>query len=73
MRISPAPDIVTRVFMLFRGVPTGDLGFWEQAATRATTADGGAAFWTRVVGIDPVRASDRDSFRVLEWGGLEIK
>jgi len=73
MRISPSPDVVTRIFMLFRGVPTGDLGFWEQAATRATAADGGAAFWTRVVGIDPVRASDRDSFRVLEWGGLEIK
>jgi hypothetical protein len=40
MRVSPAPDVVTRVFMLFRGVEPGDLGLWTQAAARATTEDG---------------------------------
>jgi hypothetical protein len=69
MRVSPAPDVVTRIFMLFRGVAPGDLDFWEQAAARATAEDGGAAFWKRIVGIDLARASDRSSFRVLEWVG----
>jgi len=73
MRVSPAPDVVTRVFMLFRGVASGDLDFWSQAATRATAEDG-ATFWTNVVGgIDSTRASDRSLFRVLEWGGMEVK
>jgi len=29
MRVSPAPDVVTRIFMLFRGVDPGDLDHWE--------------------------------------------
>ena len=72
MRVSPAPDVVTRVFMLFRGVAAEDLGLWEQAAARAT-ADNGATFWAQVVGVDLERASDRGLFRVLEWGGMEVK
>jgi ubiquitin C len=71
MRVSPAPDVVTRVFMLFRGVSADDLGLWRQAATRAE--DGGATFWTRIVGVDAARASDPGLFRVLEWGGMEVK
>ncbi|KAH9960153.1 hypothetical protein BC827DRAFT_1209480 [Russula dissimulans] len=73
MRVSPTPDVVTRVFMLFRGVAPGDLGLWEQAAARATAEDpDGATFWTQVVGVDAARASDRGLFRVLEWGGMEV-
>jgi len=72
MRVSPAPDVVTRVFMLFRGVAADDLGFWEQAAARATAEDG-VTSWANVVGVDLVRASDRGLFRVLEWGGMEVK
>jgi len=72
MHVSPAPDVVTRVFMLFRGVAADDLRHWEQAATRATAEDG-ATFWVNVVGVDLVRASDRGLFRVLEWGGMEVK
>jgi len=72
MRVSPAPDVVTRVFMLFHGVAPGDLDLWSQATARATAEDG-ATFWTNVVGIDPARASDRSLFRVLEWGGMEVK
>jgi hypothetical protein len=73
MRISPAPDVITRVFMLFCGVSPGDLGLWEQAAARATADDGHPTFWTRVVGVDSARASDHSLFRVLEWGGMEVK
>jgi len=73
MRISPTPDVVTRVFMLFRGVALGDLGLWEQAAARAAVAaEDGATFWAQVVGVDAGRASDRGLFHVLEWGGMEV-
>jgi hypothetical protein len=71
MRVSPVPDVVTRVFMLFRGVRSDDVGLWAPAAARATAEDG-ATFWTKVVGVDAVRASDRTLFRVLEWGGMEV-
>ncbi len=71
LRIAPAPDVVTRVFMLFRGVAAADLGLWEQASARATEADG-ATFWEGVVGVDSARAVDRGLFRVLEWGGMEV-
>jgi hypothetical protein len=70
MRISPTPDVVTRIFMLFRGVALADLGLWTQAAARATV-EGGETFWAGVVGVDVARASDRGLYRVLEWGGLE--
>jgi hypothetical protein len=33
----------------------------------------GAGFWERVVVVDLARASDRGLFRVLEWGGMEVK
>ena len=36
MYVSPAPDIVTHVFLPFLSVAPGDLGFWEQAAVRVT-------------------------------------
>jgi hypothetical protein len=72
MRISPAPDVVTRVFMLFRGVCAEDVGLWAPAAARATAEDG-ATFWTKVVGVDSVRASDHTLFRVLEWGGMDVE
>ncbi|KAH9033623.1 hypothetical protein EDB85DRAFT_1099774 [Lactarius pseudohatsudake] len=71
MRITPAPDIVTRVFMLFRGVVASDLALWEPARARAAEADG-ATFWADVVGVDAARAADSGLFRVLEWGGMEI-
>ncbi|KAH8977065.1 hypothetical protein EDB92DRAFT_1958976 [Lactarius akahatsu] len=71
MHIAPAPDVVTRVFMLFRGVPVSDLGLWEAASVRAG-ADG-ARFWAGVVGVDAARAADSGLFRVLEWGGMEVQ
>jgi hypothetical protein len=74
MRIAPAPDVVTRVFMIFRGVAEGDLGLWEAASARAAVTGGdGATFWVDVVGVDAARAADRGLFRVLEWGGVEVR
>ncbi|KAH9060146.1 hypothetical protein EDB87DRAFT_634524 [Lactarius vividus] len=71
MRIVPAPDVVTRVFMLFSGVLVGDLGRWEAASARAHSD--GARFWADVVGVDATRAADSGLFRVLEWGGMEVR
>ncbi|KAH8986744.1 hypothetical protein EDB92DRAFT_1949022 [Lactarius akahatsu] len=74
MRIAPAPDVVTRVFMLFRGVPVGDLGLWEAARARTVgTGTDGARSWADVVGVDTLRAADSGLFRVLEWGGMEVQ
>jgi hypothetical protein len=71
MRIAPVPDVVTRVFMLFRGVAVGDVGLWEAASARA--ASYGATFWANVVGVNAARATDSSLFRVLEWGGMEVQ
>jgi hypothetical protein len=75
MRVSPTPDIVTRVFMLFRGVAAADVELWQSASALAPTvaAPDGAMSWAHVVGVDAERASDRALFRVLEWGGMEVK
>src|SRR5258708_32169403 len=74
MRIAPTPDVVTRVFMLFRGVAVGDLGLWEAASARAVSAGGdGATSWANVVGVNAARAADSRLFRVLEWGGMEVQ
>lgn len=74
LRIAPAPDVVTRVFMLFRGVAVGDLGLWKAASARAADTGGlGARYWADIVGVDAARAADSGLFRVLEWGGMEVQ
>ena len=72
MRVSPTPDVVTRVFMLFCGVHPDDVVFWAPAAARAAAEDS-TTFWSNVVGVDAVRTSDPSLFRVLEWGGMEVQ
>jgi len=67
--VSPKPDIVTRIFMLFRGVPDDELGEWSEARDRAEETVG---HWKDVVGIDEERQKDGSLFRVLEWGGMEV-
>lgn len=69
MNISPTPDVVTRVFMLFRGVCSKDLVRWTPAITRA---EADATYWTNVVGVDVGRASNSTLLRVLEWGEMEV-
>jgi len=67
--ISPVPDIVTRVFMLFQGVRDIQDPLWSPAAVLAK-AD--PSFWKGVVGIDESKQMDSSLFRVLEWGGMEV-
>jgi hypothetical protein len=75
MLVSPKPDVVTRVFMLFRGVAAADVELWQSASVPGPTAAAveGATSWAHIVGVDAGRASDRGLFRVLEWGGMEVK
>ena len=68
LSVSPAPDVVTRVFMLFRGVAECDVGDWKEARARAKDED---VDWVELVGVRP-EAEDIGLFRVLEWGAMEV-
>ncbi|KAJ6495518.1 hypothetical protein DFH09DRAFT_1448658 [Mycena vulgaris] len=65
LEITPAPDVITRVFMVFKGVAAD-----TAAECRRSTAD--PERWQAVVGVDLERALDPTLFRVLEWGGMEV-
>ena len=47
--------------MLSSGVRPDDVGLWVPAVARAAAYDG-ETFWSTVVGVDAVRASDRTLF-----------
>ncbi|KAF7330055.1 Ubiquitin family protein [Mycena kentingensis (nom. inval.)] len=70
LSVDPKPDVVTRVFMIFRGPDAAEWasGVWEPRETRS------AQFWRDVVGV-PRQEQQQDGslFRVLEWGGMEVK
>ncbi|KIO32155.1 hypothetical protein M407DRAFT_18960 [Tulasnella calospora MUT 4182] len=53
--IEPKPDVVTRVFMLFEGIPSGRLVEWEEARERSS-AD--VEMWKGIVGVDDARQPD---------------
>ncbi|KAL0577616.1 hypothetical protein V5O48_004377 [Marasmius crinis-equi] len=79
--ITPAPDAVTRVFMLFRDVPEAQLKRheedrprddkheWQEAVKRASED---VVFWQTIVGVEMTKCMDSSLFRVLEWGGMEV-
>ncbi|KAG1771172.1 hypothetical protein EV702DRAFT_1034180 [Suillus placidus] len=69
LTISPQPDVVTRVCILFKGICKEHLGNWANAQMQA---EKDVAWWVDVVGVDPARAGDVTLFRVLEWGGVEV-
>ncbi|KAJ7050417.1 hypothetical protein C8F01DRAFT_1179087 [Mycena amicta] len=66
--VTPTPDVVTRVFMLFRGLSVEEAGLWAGGEERP------AEMWREVVGV-PGKEPQRDTrlFSVLEWGGMEVK
>ncbi|KAF8594412.1 ubiquitin-domain-containing protein [Ceratobasidium sp. AG-I] len=70
LNVSPVPDVVTRVFMLFQGVDEDQLEHWSTARGRANESTN---MWRSVVGVNVERALDAGLFRVLEWGGMEVK
>ncbi|KAK0454188.1 uncharacterized protein EV420DRAFT_604625 [Desarmillaria tabescens] len=68
--IEPEPDVVTRVFMLFKRVCKDELDEWEGALSRASEQ---VEFWRGIIGVDCDMMEDEALFRVLEWGGMEVK
>ncbi|KAG2345915.1 hypothetical protein BDR05DRAFT_1012181 [Suillus weaverae] len=69
LTISPQPDVVTRVCMLFKDICKEHLGNWANAQMQG---EKDVAWWVDVVGVDSARAGDVTLFRVLlEWGGME--
>jgi hypothetical protein len=70
MNLTSTPDVMTRVFMLFRGVDERELQYWEAAQAKAGEDPG---VWRDVVGVDVDMALDAGLFRVLDWGGMEVE
>ncbi|KAG8896242.1 hypothetical protein FRC01_011933 [Tulasnella sp. 417] len=66
--ITPRPDVVTRIFMLFHGVKASDVSHWQRAESRASESP---ELWRQVVGVEDSEA-DANAFRVVEWGGMEV-
>ncbi|ESK87665.1 ubiquitin family protein [Moniliophthora roreri MCA 2997] len=69
LEIMPQPDVITRVFMLFKGVSL-ETGGWDAASQRA---DLDPVLWRDVVGVDIEKIWDDGLFRALEWGGMEVR
>ncbi|KAG8741065.1 hypothetical protein FRC10_003405 [Ceratobasidium sp. 414] len=67
MSVTPLPEVTTRVFMLFRGIKESQLDVWAEARAENPSV------WCDVVGVDAGGARDAALFRVLEWGGMEVK
>lgn len=63
LTVEPKPDVVTRVFMLSKGIKDVDMQEWSASAS--------AQDWKTVVGVSAA-AEDESKFRVLEWGGMEV-
>ncbi|KAK4704491.1 hypothetical protein P7C70_g1725, partial [Phenoliferia sp. Uapishka_3] len=59
LEVEPKPDVVTRVFMVFKGVEANEA--WSKNRLD----------WREVVGVKEA-ATDVTRFRVLEWGGMEV-
>jgi hypothetical protein len=68
--IVPVPDVVTRVFMLFKGVAEHSVETEWPKAVACAKKD--VAWWQDVVGVYWEQVSDPRLFRVLEWGGMEV-
>jgi hypothetical protein len=76
--VVPAPDVIHRVFMIFKGIELGAsdstaYGAWAKAAARA---DKDVQLWRPVVGLQGEAGgvmNDDSLFRVLEYGGMEAK
>lgn len=67
--VSPAPDVVTRVFLLFQGLKDEEVDTWR--ALSNTKLYENPAAWKHVVGVKE-SAWNEGLFRVLEWGGMQV-
>ncbi|CAE6412651.1 unnamed protein product [Rhizoctonia solani] len=70
LTITPAPELTTRVFMLFMGIEQSQIALWDEAVVMASRD---VTVWRDIVGVDISKVHDKSLFRVLEWGGMEVK
>ncbi|KAK0192574.1 hypothetical protein F5146DRAFT_1190868 [Armillaria mellea] len=69
LHIEPSPDVLTRIFMLFKGISEDRLDEWSGTISRSQDE---MEWWRNVVGlVSKERQRDEKLFRVLEWGGME--
>ncbi|KAJ8291292.1 hypothetical protein OF846_005334 [Rhodotorula toruloides] len=61
--VDPKPDVVSRVFLLFKGVDAVEASEWK----KLDEID-----WVKEVGVQVDKVTDESLFRVLEWGGMEV-
>ncbi|EJF58375.1 ubiquitin-domain-containing protein [Dichomitus squalens LYAD-421 SS1] len=66
LEVTPLPDVITRVFMLFGGVEAEEVELWSEAMEQVGKVD-----WVDIVGVKS-GAWDERVFRVLEWGAMEV-
>ncbi|TEB30938.1 hypothetical protein FA13DRAFT_1688558 [Coprinellus micaceus] len=70
LEVSPAPDVVARIFMLFKGLKGEEIHpIWSSAIVGSQDD---TKRWESVVGVDSPLLADKTLFRVVEWGGMEI-
>lgn len=70
LEVSPAPDVVARIFMLFKGLKGEEIQpIWSSAIVGSQDD---TKRWESVVGVDSPLLADKTLFRVVEWGGMEI-
>jgi len=70
MTVEPSPDVIVRVFMIFKGVLAEEIGVWSSARARVQED---VSEWRKVVGLPEVdQLQEKLLFRVLEWRGMEV-
>lgn len=74
LRITPSPDVVHRIFMIFQGFSLEEAESSEWVVAKQCV-NWPSSNWRHVVGMDESDSSmsDKTKFRVLEWGGMEVK
>ncbi|KAK0431587.1 hypothetical protein EV421DRAFT_1720443, partial [Armillaria borealis] len=66
LKIQPTPDVVTRILMLYKGVPATHIGRWRNAVKRAEES---VQRWIDIIDLD-VRRNDETLCRVWQWESL---
>ncbi|KZV74710.1 hypothetical protein PENSPDRAFT_681672 [Peniophora sp. CONT] len=69
LSVSPPPDVITRVVMLYQNLREDEVeGAWAGARERAQV---NPSYWKEVIGFDE-RSRDTSLYRALEWRLVEI-
>ncbi|KAK0448428.1 uncharacterized protein EV420DRAFT_1711692 [Desarmillaria tabescens] len=66
MEITPYPDVVTRILMLYKSVPAAHIERWSNAVKRAEES---TQRWIDIIGLD-ARRHDETLCRVWQWASL---